>query len=56
MSADLLEVQGLRAAHGQLVAVRYLGFSIARGDQLSMRRAQALHFEQVCAHAATPPR
>ncbi|MBU4181789.1 MAG: ABC transporter ATP-binding protein [Gammaproteobacteria bacterium] len=32
----LLEVQGLRAAHGQLVAVRDLGFSIARGEVVAL--------------------
>ncbi|MBW8471271.1 MAG: ABC transporter ATP-binding protein [Thiobacillus sp.] len=36
MSADLLDVQGLRAAHGQLVAVRDLGFSIARGEVVAL--------------------
>ncbi|MCG2655983.1 MAG: ABC transporter ATP-binding protein [Hydrogenophaga sp.] len=36
MSEMLLEVQGLRAAHGQLVAVRDLGFSIARGEVVAL--------------------
>ena len=36
MSANLLEVQGLRAAHGQLVAVRDLAFSIARGEVVAL--------------------
>lgn len=36
MSETLLEVQGLRAAHGQLVAVRDLGFSIARGEVVAL--------------------
>ncbi|HEX5739707.1 MAG TPA: ABC transporter ATP-binding protein [Hydrogenophaga sp.] len=36
MSATLLEVQGLRAAHGQLVAVRDLDFSIARGEVVAL--------------------
>lgn len=36
MSTDLLQVQGLRAAHGQLVAVRDLGFSIARGEVVAL--------------------
>lgn len=36
MSDTLLEVQGLRAAHGQLVAVRDLGFSIARGEVVAL--------------------
>jgi branched-chain amino acid transport system ATP-binding protein len=36
MSDTLLEVQGLRAAHGQLVAVRDLDFSIARGEVVAL--------------------
>ena len=36
MSESLLDVQGLRAAHGQLVAVRDLGFSIARGEVVAL--------------------
>ena len=36
MNDTLLDVQGLRAAHGQLVAVRDLGFSIARGEVVAL--------------------
>ena len=36
MSTDLLEVQGLRAAHGQLVAVRDLNFAIERGEVVAL--------------------
>lgn len=32
----MLEVQGLRAAHGQLLAVRDLDFSIARGEVVAL--------------------
>ncbi|TWO69867.1 ABC transporter ATP-binding protein [Caenimonas sedimenti] len=36
MNDMLLEVRGLRAAHGQLVAVRDLSFSIARGEVVAL--------------------
>ncbi|HEY9096590.1 MAG TPA: ATP-binding cassette domain-containing protein, partial [Hydrogenophaga sp.] len=36
MSPPLFDVRGLRAGHGQLIAVRDLSFSLARGEVVAL--------------------